>query len=54
MISHGLQQALKRPENYLNLSSSKQWEIDKNLGILDWEPTAEDQEEYKKIMKNKK
>jgi hypothetical protein len=51
--SHELQQALKRPKNYHKLPSSEQWTIDKNLGILDWEPTATDQAQYQKIMKEK-
>ncbi len=25
-----------RPSNYFELSTSEQWSIDKNLGILDW------------------
>jgi hypothetical protein len=48
-----LKQALKRPDNYNNLSSRQQWEIDKQLGILDWEPTEEDIRRYKKILENK-
>jgi len=54
MISNELRQALKRPENYHSLSPSRQWEIDKELGILDWEPTATDQAEYQKIMRQRK
>lgn len=30
------EQAMKRPSNYHKLSSQDQWEIDKRLGILDW------------------
>jgi len=29
-------QAKKRPSNYEKLSAEDQWEIDKRLGILDW------------------
>jgi len=54
MISHELQQALKRPKNYHTLSPSEQWEIDKSLGILDWEPTVADRAEYQKIMRRQK
>lgn len=54
MISHELKQALKRPRNYHELSPSRQWKIDKELGILDWEPTATDQAEYQKIMRLQK
>lgn len=28
--------AMQRPENYETLSPGHQWEIDKQLGILDW------------------
>jgi len=42
-----LEQALKRPDNYNSLSASEQWAIDKSLGILDWEPTAEEIVQYK-------
>jgi hypothetical protein len=30
-------QATKRPANYEKLSPREQWEIDKELGILDWD-----------------
>jgi hypothetical protein len=30
-------QALRRPDNYRKLSARRQWEIDKELGILDWD-----------------
>jgi len=36
-LSQGAQQAKKRPEDYRILSPSEQWEIDKGLGILDWD-----------------
>lgn len=29
--------ALKRPANYAQLSAQEQWEIDRNLEILDWD-----------------
>ena len=34
--------AQKRPRNFLRFSEQEQWEIDKNLGVLDWdgEPTT--------------
>lgn len=48
-----LKQALKRPDNYNNLSPREQWDIDKNLGILDWEPTEEEIKQYKKILESK-
>lgn len=31
------EKSFQRPKNYFKLSSQKQWEIDSNLGILDWE-----------------
>jgi hypothetical protein len=36
-ISEGAIKALDRPENYAQLSPEEQWEIDKRLGILDWD-----------------
>ena len=30
------EKSFNRPKNYFKLSSERQWEIDKNLGILDW------------------
>lgn len=41
-------QALKRPSNYNSLDAESQWMIDKSLGILDWDPTPEEIEEYKR------
>lgn len=32
-------QSLKRPDNFNELSAKEQWEIDKSLGILDWDGT---------------
>jgi len=46
-----LKQALKRPKNYHKLPARQQWDIDKFLGILDWEPTEEEIKEYRKVMK---
>ncbi len=31
------EKSFKRPKNYFKLSSSQQWSIDAELGILDWE-----------------
>lgn len=31
------EQAKKRPSNFEKLPAAEQWEIDKQLGILDWE-----------------
>ena len=30
------EQSFKRPKNYFKLSPKEQWEIDKELGLLDW------------------
>ncbi len=30
------EKSFQRPNNYFELSSERQWEIDSNLGILDW------------------
>jgi hypothetical protein len=43
------EQSFKRPTNFFKLSSREQWDIDKNLGILDWEGTnlsVEDMKRY--------
>jgi hypothetical protein len=29
--------AIQRPDNYGKLSAERQWDIDKSLGILDWD-----------------
>ena len=43
-----------RPSNFFELSANEQWNIDKQLGILDWEGedlTTEDIERFKKHYK---
>lgn len=45
-VSYMVGQALKRPKDYNKLSSSDQWSIDRQLGILDWDPTLEEQQEF--------
>ena len=30
------EKSFQRPKNYFKLSFERQWEIDKELGILDW------------------
>jgi hypothetical protein len=50
-MSHNVDQALKRPSNYCKLDPETQWEIDKELGILDWDPTPEEVAEYKRRKK---
>lgn len=31
------EQSFKRPSNFFKLNEARQWEIDKALGILDWQ-----------------
>lgn len=50
---NNVKQALKRPTNYSKLDPREQWDIDKQLGILDWDPTPEEIKEYKRLLKNK-
>lgn len=48
------EQSFKRPKNYFKLSPERQWEIDKDLGILDWmgqELSKEDLDRFKKHYK---
>ena len=45
-FSEDLKRALKRPKNYNSRSASDQWRIDKELGILDWNPTVDETREY--------
>jgi len=48
--------SFKRPENYFSLSSQEQWDIDKKLGILDWEGkdlSEEDKKRFKEHYKAK-
>lgn len=43
--------SFERPSNYFKLSPERQWEIDKDLGILDWigdNLSKEDIERFKK------
>ncbi len=39
-----------RPKNYFKLTPRRQWEIDKDLGILDWigDLTKEETKRFKK------
>lgn len=45
-MSYMVDQALKRPRDYNKLPPSEQWAIDRRLGILDWDPTKAEQEEF--------
>lgn len=45
------EKSFERPSNYFKLSPERQWEIDKNLGILDWEGGHLSKEENEKIQR---
>jgi hypothetical protein len=38
-----------RPKNYFKLSAAEQWQIDLDLGILDWEGTGLSEEDVKRF-----
>lgn len=42
------EKCFERPRNFLNLSEQEQWEIDKNLGILDWDDSDLEREEIER------
>ena len=49
--------SFQRPSNYFQLTPERQWEIDKDLGILDWMGeglTDEDVKRFKDHYKNEK
>lgn len=46
------EESFKRPKNYLKLSARRQWEIDKELGILDWEGGERTKEERERMNKH--
>ena len=51
------EQSFNRPSNYFKLTSRQQWEIDDNLGILDWDGSGlsdEDIKRFKEHYKSKK
>jgi hypothetical protein len=37
LLTSNYERSLLRPHNYESLSAERQWEIDKELGILDWD-----------------
>lgn len=44
------EQSFQRPKNYFELDAKTQWQIDKELGILDWQGkglTTKDKKRYK-------
>lgn len=51
------EKSFERPKNFFLLSPERQWEIDKDLGILDWYGTfltKEDIERYEEHYKHSK
>lgn len=34
------EKSFERPKNFFKFSNGKQWDIDKELGILDWDGTG--------------
>lgn len=43
------ERSFKRPRNFFKLSPERQWEIDKELGILDWNGDGLTDEDIKRI-----
>ena len=43
------EKSFERPSNYFKLSPERQWEIDNQLGILDWEGGHLTKEELKRF-----
>jgi hypothetical protein len=43
------EKSFQRPRNYLQLSPEERWEIDKKLGILDWEGSDLSKEDEQRI-----
>lgn len=43
------EKSFQRPKNFFELNISQQWEIDANLGILDWLGEDLTQEEIKRF-----
>jgi hypothetical protein len=42
------EKSFQRPKNFFKLSSREQWEIDNNLGILDWRGESLSEEDLKR------
>lgn len=43
------EKSFERPSDYFKLSERRQWEIDANLGILDWQGTELTPEDKKRF-----
>lgn len=48
------EKSFKRPKNYFKLSPERQWEIDEELGILDWQGGNLTKEEQKRFQQHYK
>ena len=46
------EKSFERPNNFFELSGERQWEIDKSLGILDWDGSDLTKEEIKRFRKH--
>lgn len=42
------EKSFERPSNFFKLTPERQWEIDKNLGILDWMGEGLSEDEIKR------
>jgi hypothetical protein len=50
MTQHEMfEKSFERPSNYFKLSPERQWEIDDDLGILDWDGGHLTEEEKKRF-----
>lgn len=50
------EKSFQRPNNFFELTEQQQWDIDKNLGLLDWQGsnlTEEDLKRFKNHYKTK-
>jgi hypothetical protein len=43
------ERSFQRPKNYFKLSAAERWEIDRHLGILEWEGTDLSDEDEKRF-----
>jgi len=43
------EKSFSRPKNYFKLSADRQWDIDKSLGILDWDGKNLSKEDLKRL-----
>jgi len=46
------EQTFKRPRDYFKLSDQRQWEIDSELGILDWIGVGLSEEDRKRYVEH--